>query len=98
MKKKNTGTTASGLPRPEIIKGDIYLDGNGDYVTVTRTDDLFICFVRPGYLSEEMITRIGFETNFTPLKEKKYCGDESGTVAQHIAELRNQIARGRKGK
>ncbi|HBC3154081.1 TPA: DUF4222 domain-containing protein [Escherichia coli O146] len=98
MKKKNTGATASGLTRPEIIKGDIYLDNNGDYVTVTRVGDIFVCFVRPCYLSEEITSRTGFENNFTPLKEKKYCCDDSGTIAQHIAELRNQIARGRKGK
>ncbi|EEU3019454.1 DUF4222 domain-containing protein [Escherichia coli] len=98
MKKKNTGATASGLPRPEIIKGDIYLDGDGNYVTVTRVNSTFITFIRSGYLFENVMFRLQFEKDFTPLKEKKYCCDDSGTIAQHIAELRNQIARGRKGK
>ncbi|EFE9119535.1 DUF4222 domain-containing protein [Escherichia coli] len=98
MKKKNTGATASGLPRPEIIKGDIYLDGDGNYVTVTRVNSTFITFIRSGYLFENVMFRLQFEKDFTPLKERKYCGDNAGTIAQHIAELRNQIARGRKGK
>ncbi|EON3583053.1 DUF4222 domain-containing protein [Escherichia coli] len=98
MKKKNTGTTASDFPRPEIIKGDIYLDGNGDYVTVTRVNKVFINYIIPGYLSEFVIFREQFERDFIPLKNLEYYSDDSGTIAQRIAKLRNQIARNRIAK
>ncbi len=34
MKKKNSGFTASGLPRPEICPGDIYRDKYGSTVMI----------------------------------------------------------------
>ncbi|MCK3518366.1 DUF4222 domain-containing protein, partial [Escherichia coli] len=34
MKQKNSGFTASGLPRPEICPGDIFKDNYGGTVTI----------------------------------------------------------------
>ncbi|HEB1288514.1 TPA: DUF4222 domain-containing protein, partial [Escherichia albertii] len=49
MKQKNSGFTASGLPRPEIRPGDIFRDNYGGTVTIKSVDDFRVTYIREGY-------------------------------------------------
>ncbi|WP_140432150.1 DUF4222 domain-containing protein, partial [Escherichia coli] len=49
MKKKNSGFTASGLPRPEIRPGDIFRDNYGGTITIKTVDDFRVTYIREGY-------------------------------------------------
>ncbi|MXF13996.1 DUF4222 domain-containing protein, partial [Escherichia coli] len=49
MKKKNSGFTASGLPRPEIRPGDIFRDNYGGTVTIKSVAGRCVTYRRDGY-------------------------------------------------
>ena len=49
MKQKNSGFTASGLPRPEIRPGDIFRDNYGGTVTIKHVAGRCVTYCRDGY-------------------------------------------------
>ncbi|EFN7679124.1 DUF4222 domain-containing protein [Escherichia coli] len=49
MKKKNSGFTASGLPRPGIRPDDIFKDKYGGTVTIKDVEERRITYRREGY-------------------------------------------------
>ncbi|HCO6312188.1 TPA: DUF4222 domain-containing protein, partial [Escherichia coli] len=49
MKQKNSGFTASGLPRPEIRPGDIFRDNYGGTVTIKSVAGRCVTYRRDGY-------------------------------------------------
>ncbi|HBB2995978.1 TPA: DUF4222 domain-containing protein, partial [Escherichia coli] len=49
MKKKNSGFTASGLPRPGIRPGDIFKDNYGGTITIKDVEERRITYRREGY-------------------------------------------------
>ncbi|EFA4656356.1 DUF4222 domain-containing protein [Escherichia coli] len=49
MKQKNSGFTASGLPRPEILPGDIFRDNYGGTVTIKHVAGRCVTYRRDGY-------------------------------------------------
>ncbi|HGT5888555.1 TPA: DUF4222 domain-containing protein, partial [Escherichia coli] len=49
MKQKNSGFTASGLPRPEICPGDIYRDKYGSTVMIKGVAGRCVTYRRDGY-------------------------------------------------
>ncbi|WP_139267894.1 DUF4222 domain-containing protein, partial [Escherichia coli] len=48
MKQKNSGFTASGLPRPEIRPGDIFRDKYGGTVTIKSVAGRCVTYRREG--------------------------------------------------
>ncbi len=65
MKQKNSGFTASGLPRPEICPGDIFRDNYGGTVTIKSVDDFRVTYIREGYAHPCVSSLMRFEREFT---------------------------------
>ncbi|EBX7596303.1 DUF4222 domain-containing protein [Salmonella enterica subsp. enterica serovar Thompson] len=72
MKKKNSGLTASGLSRPEILPGDIYRDKSGRRVMIKTVSATRVVFVRPGYPDECFCSPSRLARDFTPIKKQTF--------------------------
>ena len=65
MKNKNSGFTASGLPRPEIRPGDIFRDNYGGTVTIKGVAERRITYRRDGYEYDCVMPVYQFRRDFS---------------------------------
>ncbi|EOJ8425103.1 DUF4222 domain-containing protein [Escherichia coli] len=71
MKKKLTGSPASGFARPVIRKGDKWKDKRGCLVTVESYRFNRVTFYRDGYASPCVQSDLRFLIEFQPVDEVK---------------------------
>ncbi|HBC2889713.1 TPA: DUF4222 domain-containing protein [Citrobacter freundii] len=71
MKRKLTGSTASGFARPVIRKGDKWKDQRGALITVESYRLNRVTFYRDGYSSPCMQSDLRFLIEFQPVDEVK---------------------------
>ncbi|EFB7598243.1 DUF4222 domain-containing protein [Escherichia coli] len=64
MKQKNSGFTASGKTRPELMSGDIYRDKYGSTITIKTVDDFRVTYIREGYAYPCVSSHMRFEREF----------------------------------
>ena len=65
MKQKNSGFTASGLPRPEIRPGDIFRDNYGGTVTIKSVAGRCVTYRRDGYEYDCVMPVYQFRRDFS---------------------------------
>ena len=65
MKQKNSGFTASGLPRPEIRPGDIFRDNYGGTVTIKSVAGRCVTYRRDGYGYDCVMPAYQFRRDFS---------------------------------
>ncbi|TQN82558.1 UNVERIFIED_ORG: uncharacterized protein DUF4222 [Citrobacter freundii] len=99
MKTKLSGFSASGYAHPKIIPGDIYLDKNGNRVTVKELMFDRVYFIRDGYSFHSSLNVEIFISRFRqenpPAKNNHIsCVD----VDKKLQELKNMIAAWREQK
>ncbi|MBA8546742.1 DUF4222 domain-containing protein [Escherichia coli] len=68
MKQKNSGFTASGLPRPEIRPGDIFRDNYGGTVTIKHVAGQCVTYRRDGYGYDCVMPVYQFRRDFSLVK------------------------------
>lgn len=99
MKKKNSGFTASGLPRPEIRPGDIYRDKYGSTVMIKGVAGRCVTYRREGYEYDCVMPVYQFRRDFsliqaTPRKQPT-SKEKARANIQAIRKMLNGI-RGKK--
>ncbi|MVW18482.1 DUF4222 domain-containing protein [Escherichia coli] len=99
MKQKNSGFTASGLPRPEICPGDIYRDKYGSTVMIKGVAGRCVTYRREGYEYDCVMPVYQFRRDFsliqaTPRKQPT-SKEKARANIQAIRKMLNGI-RGKK--
>ncbi len=96
MKKKNSGFTASGLPRPEIRPGDIFRDNYGGTVTIKSVAERRITYRREGYEYDCVMPGYQFRRDFTLIQRNQPTSKEKARAnIQAIKKMINGF-RGKK--
>lgn len=99
MKMKNSGFTASGLPRPEIRPDDIFRDKYGGTVTIKSVAGRCVTYRRDGYGYDCVMPVYQFRRDFsliqaTPRKQPT-SKEKARANIQAIRKMLNGI-RGKK--
>ena len=99
MRTYLSGLTASGYAHPQIIPGAIYLDKNGNRVTVKELMFDRVYFIRDGYSFLSSLNVEIFISRFRreiPLSRKNHVSRVN--VDKKLQELKNMIAAWREQK
>ena len=95
MQKKDSGFTASGLPRPEIRFGDIYRDTRrGGRVVIRHVTPGNITYRREAYEYDCVMPRRQFERDFILMENKKQVMARRAAV--NIKKIRAMLVAGGK--
>ncbi len=94
MKKKNSGFTASGLPRTEIRPGDIYRDKYGSTITIKSIAGRCVTYRREGYEYDCVMPVYQFRRNFTLVGHRKAVNQKR--AASYIRKIREMLVAGGK--
>lgn len=92
MKKKNSGFTASGLPRPEIRPGDIFRDNYGGTVTIKSVAGRCVTYRRDGYSYDCVMPVYQFRRDFSLIQATPRKQPTSNAKARaNIQKMKNMI-------
>lgn len=92
MKKKLTGSAASGLAHPEIRRGDKWKDGRGNIVIIQSNQFNRVTFIRDGYSGVCILPVTRFENEFSLVKKLTLSEwHEANNLAEKIQNLRALI-------
>ncbi|GCL05215.1 DUF4222 domain-containing protein [Escherichia coli] len=94
MKKKNSGFTASGLPRPEIRPGDIFRDNYGGTVTIKHVAGRCVTYRRDGYGYDCVMPVYQFRRDFKLVGHRKAVNQKR--AASYIRKIREMLVAGGK--
>ncbi|AXO07930.1 DUF4222 domain-containing protein [Escherichia coli] len=94
MKQKNSGFTASGLPRPEICPGDIFKDNYGGTVTIKSVAGRCVTYRREGYEYDCVMPVYQFRRDFTLVGHRKAVNQKR--AASYIRKIREMLVAGGK--
>ncbi|EFK6637219.1 DUF4222 domain-containing protein [Escherichia coli] len=94
MKQKNSGFTASGLPRPEIRPGDIFRDKYGGTVTIKSVAGRCVTYRREGYDYDCVMPVYQFRRDFTLVGHRKAVNQKR--AASYIRKIREMLVAGGK--
>ncbi|HAX1742598.1 TPA: DUF4222 domain-containing protein, partial [Escherichia coli] len=92
MKQKNSGFTASGLPRPEICPGDIFKDNYGGTVTIKSVAGRCVTYRREGYEYDCVMPVYQFRRDFTLVGHRKAVNQKR--AASYIRKIREMLVAG----
>ncbi|EEZ4278770.1 TPA: DUF4222 domain-containing protein [Escherichia coli] len=92
MKQKNSGFTASGLPRPEIRSGDIFRDNYGGTVTIKSVAGRCVTYRRDGYGYDCVMPVYQFRRDFSLVQNATRGKPTSNAKARaNIQKMKNMI-------
>ncbi|MDC7883713.1 DUF4222 domain-containing protein [Escherichia coli] len=92
MKQKNSGFTASGLPRPEIRPGDIFRDNYGGTVTIKSVAGRCVTYRRDGYGYDCVMPVYQFRRDFSLVQAAQRSKPTSKEKARaNIQKMKNMI-------
>ncbi|MBM2916869.1 DUF4222 domain-containing protein [Escherichia coli] len=92
MKQKNSGFTASGLPRPEICPGDIYRDKYGSTVMIKGVAGRCVTYRREGYEYDCVMPVYQFRRDFSLIQATPCKQPTSNAKARaNIQKMKNMI-------
>ncbi|EHJ8048886.1 DUF4222 domain-containing protein [Escherichia coli] len=94
MKKKNSGFTASGLPRPGIRPGDIFKDNYGGTITIKDVEERRITYRREGYDYDCVMPVYQFRRDFKLVGHRKAVNQKR--AASYIRKIREMLVAGGK--
>ncbi|EFD0574792.1 DUF4222 domain-containing protein [Escherichia coli] len=94
MKQKNSGFTASGLPRPEIRPGDIFKDNYGGTITIKDVEERRITYRREGYDYDCVMPVYQFRRDFKLVGHRKAVNQKR--AASYIRKIREMLVAGGK--
>ncbi|MCK3156353.1 DUF4222 domain-containing protein [Escherichia coli] len=94
MKQKNSGFTASGLPRPEICPGDIFKDNYGGTVTIKSVAGRCVTYRRDGYGYDCVMPVYQFRRDFSLVGHRKAVNQKR--AASYIRKIREMLVAGGK--
>ncbi|EAA1046593.1 DUF4222 domain-containing protein [Escherichia coli O28ac] len=94
MKQKNSGFTASGLPRPEFMNSDIYRDKYGGMVMIKGVAERRITYRREGYEYDCVMPAYQFRRDFTLVDHRKTVSKKR--AESHIRKIREMLVAGGK--
>ncbi|EJY1856821.1 DUF4222 domain-containing protein [Escherichia coli] len=94
MKKKNSGFTASGLPRPGIRPDDIFKDKYGGTVTIKDVEERRITYRREGYDYDCVMPVYQFRRDFKLVGNRKAVNQKR--AASYIRKIREMLVAGGK--
>ncbi|QQR22576.1 DUF4222 domain-containing protein [Escherichia coli] len=94
MKQKNSGFTASGLPRPEICPGDIYRDKYGSTVMIKGVAGRCVTYRREGYEYDCVMPVYQFRRDFSLVGHRKAVNQKR--AASYIRKIREMLVAGGK--
>ncbi|HAJ3817244.1 TPA: DUF4222 domain-containing protein [Escherichia coli] len=94
MKQKNSGFTASGLPRPEIRPGDIFRDNYGGTVTIKSVAGRCVTYRRDGYEYDCVMPVYQFRRDFKLVGHRKAVNQKR--AASYIRKIREMLVAGGK--
>ena len=94
MKQKNSGFTASGLPRPEIRPGDIFRDNYGGTVTIKHVAGRCVTYRRDGYGYDCVMPVYQFRRDFKLVGHRKAVNQKR--AASYIRKIREMLVAGGK--
>ncbi|HAX5210385.1 TPA: DUF4222 domain-containing protein [Escherichia coli] len=92
MKQKNSGFTASGLPRPEIRPGDIFKDKYGGVVEIKAMAERRVTYRREGYDYDCVMPVYQFRRDFSLVRAALRSQPTSNAKARaNIQKMKNMI-------
>ena len=99
MNMKKTGLTASGKPRPEFKRGDIYRDQYGGTVMIKGVEERRITYRREGYEYDCVMPVYQFRRDFSLVqaapRSKPTSREKARANIQEIRKMLN-VFRGKK--
>ncbi|EKS5519373.1 DUF4222 domain-containing protein [Escherichia coli] len=98
MKQKNSGFTASGLPRPEICPGDIYRDKYGSTVMIKGVAGRCVTYRREGYEYDCVMPVYQFRRDFSLIQATPRKQPTSNAKARANIQAIRKMLNGIRGK
>lgn len=96
MKQKNSGFTASGLPRPEIRPGDIFRDNYGGTVTIKSVAGRCVTYRREGYDYDCVMPVYQFRRDFSLVQAAQRSKPTSREKArENIKKIKSMLSASR---
>ena len=97
MNMKKTGLTASGKPRPEFKRGDIYRDQYGGTVMIKGVAGRCVTYRRKGYEYDCVMPVCQFRRDFSLVQAVPRRSPTSNNKAKaHVKAMKKTISRGKK--
>ena len=92
MNMKKTGLTASGKPRPEFKRGDIYRDQYGGTVMIKGVEERRVTYRREGYEYDCVMPVYQFRRDFSLVQTAPHNVPTSNAKARaNIQKMKNMI-------